>query len=90
MAITIFDDAVVVSKTMMFWLLALSLLSASPQLWLWIGMMSSVCMGLQVLHSCSSDMMDCKGDNVLVAMGPLGEDLHCTLVDLSSCTNLLT
>ena len=44
--------------------------------------------GLQVLHSCGFCSMDCKSDNVMVSMGPLGEDLHCTLVDLGSAARI--
>ena len=41
--------------------------------------------GVQLLHSCGFALMDCKPDNILVSMGPWGEDVHCTVVDLGSC-----
>lgn len=44
--------------------------------------------GLEVLHSCGFCSLDCKSSNVMVSMGPLGEDLHCTLVDLGSATRV--
>ena len=40
--------------------------------------------GYAVLHSCGFCSMDCKSDNILASMGPLGEDLHCTVTDLGS------
>ena len=39
---------------------------------------------MQILHSCKYAMLDCKSDNIMVASGPLGEDIHCTVTDLGS------